>query len=68
MKELIRINDSIEKEYEYANQLFPTTIQLLDLNARNYFNKGTFQSMIKYSTKFNLYGMKNQLINHNIVA
>jgi hypothetical protein len=67
-KEIVQIHDSRKAEYNCAYRQFPQTVQLIDLNARHSFSKGSTCSMIKCCAKFNMHGTKDRVINPNMVS
>ena len=63
MKELVRIINSKEIEFNYANRLLPDIINLIDLEVRNCFAKEVTISTLKYAARFNMHGIKDNTIN-----
>ena len=67
IKELVWLSDSRDAECSYVIRLYPDIYHMIDLNMRNFFYN-TIISVIKYTAKFNMYGIKDQIINEGLVS
>jgi len=65
-KEAIRVIDAKKKEEEYAKEKFKEKYDFVDVEARNIFSNCT-TSMIKCSNRYNHYGLRDALINDNMI-
>ena len=69
INEVVQIIDAEKSEMEYAMTKYKSKIDFIDLEARNIFlNRKIILSMIKYSHRYNHYGLRNALINNNIIG
>ena len=68
IKEAIRIIDAREEEKKYIEKKFEYKADFIDIEARNSFqtNKVT-TSIIKCAYRYNHYGLRDAIINNNIV-
>ena len=68
INEVVRIIDAREKEKEYANKKYEYRKEFIDIEARKVFQTGKVAiSMIKYAYGFNHYGLREVMINNNMV-
>ena len=65
-KEAIRVIYAKKKEEEYSKEKFKEKYEFADVEARNAFNNCA-ASMIKCSHGYNHYGLKDTLINNNVI-
>ena len=66
IRNAIRIADAMEMERQYINGKCPDSIQYIDMEARNVFNKGCTTSMLKCVYGYNAYGMRDVKINKDL--
>ena len=68
MKEVFRIIDAKKEEIRHIKKKYRYKEESIDLEIKNAFcaNKVT-TSMIKYTNGFNHYGLKNAMINNNLI-
>ena len=64
----MRIINSKEIEFNYANRLFLDAINLIDIEARNYFAIEVMISTLKCLARFNMHRIKDNTINQNLVS
>ena len=68
IKEVVRIINAIENEEEYVIKKYGHKKEFIDKGARNTFKIGKVTiSIIKYAHRFNYYGLREAMINNNIV-
>ena len=68
IKEVVRILDAREKEKEYVNKKYRYRKEFIDMEVRNVFQTGKVTtSMIKCAHRFNHYGLREAIINNNMV-
>ena len=69
IKEAIRIIDARKSEIECAKEKFGLKANFIDINAREAFKtKSVPASMLKCASGHNHYGVRNQMINNNMVG
>ena len=68
IKEAMRIIDSQEAEYNYAKKKFGYQADFIDADAiASFTTKMTMTSITKCANAFNHYGVRNELINRQLV-
>ena len=68
IKEVVRIIDTRENEEEYTKKKYGHRKEFIDIEARNLFKIGKVTtSMIKCAHRFNHYGLREAMINNNMV-
>ena len=67
VNKVVSFKDSQDKEYDYAKKKFQENIDLVDLEARNYFGIGVTISILKWIYSFNYYYKRYIIINKEIV-
>ena len=69
IKEVLHLNDTIELEINYVQDKYKDKYQLLHLKAKNVFiMKSATTSIIKCTHRYNLYRLRDLMINSNIIG
>ena len=60
---VIQVFYVINIEYSYSTDKYEDYYKLINIEARNIFSKGLFSAVLKYTCGYNIYSMRDSMIN-----